>query len=168
MLFIKFPSINVRKLDDPISNINGILRTSFSEAYMKHPYIYKKLLVEELRKYSNKLSEYRHETIKNLRDKIQVRRGVISKDLTVFEGYWQEDANLSLTKSLKILIEYIFEYFRERVYVLIDEFDAPMNSSIGKEHYQYVESLMKEIFSLALKNNKKRKKTIMIGILTFN
>ena len=168
VLFLKFYSIGDYQGEDPISHIKSIIRTSFSEAYKNHPYIYKKLLVEEIRKYSNTNSTYDDEHIETLRDKIQVRGRYISKELQVFQGYWLEDVNFDICRSLRILIEYIFEYFNERVYVLIDEYDALMNSAIEKPYYDYVKSTMSEIYSLALKNNKKIKKTVMVGILPFS
>ncbi len=39
----------------------------------------------------------------------------------------------TLENSLKILSELLYEYFNERVYILIDDYDAPFNSMVEAE-----------------------------------
>ena len=165
VLFIKFCSISDRPGVDSISNIDSTLRQSIAEAYKNHPYIYKKLLVKEIKKYSDARFDSCQTEIEELRNMVQARGIAISEELKIFQEYWLEDQNSSLPKSLRTLIDYIYQYFNTEIYVLIDEYDEPMNSSIGKSHYQYVESTMKCIYSFALKDNIKIQKTIMVGIL---
>ena len=40
----------------------------------------------------------------------------------------------------------LFEHFDEKVFILIDEYDAPINSSIGKPYYNEVLSYMSQIY----------------------
>ena len=165
VLFLKFNSISGHSGEDSISYITGRIRSTCRDAYNSHPYLYKKLLVKEIRNILNIKVDYHHTDIDDLSDMIEARGGAISKALSVYQGYLYKDPNSDLRNFLKELINNIYKYFKKKIYVLIDEYDAPLNSSIGKPYYSYVEGLMKDIYSGALKDNIKVKKTVMIGIL---
>ncbi len=66
--------------------------------------------------------------------------------------------------SLKQLSEYLERYHNEKVVVLIDEYDTPIQASHNK-FYKYAISFMRSLLSGALKDNTSLYKGIITGIL---
>ena len=70
-----------------------------------------------------------------------------------------------IEKSLGLLSRLICKHYGQKVYILIDEYDTPINSAY---QYKYLDSmilLMKNMLGNALKDNKSLEKGIMTGIL---
>ena len=74
----------------------------------------------------------------------------------------QED----LITSIRFLSQLLHEHFDVEVFVLIDEYDRPINSLINHpEPLEDVTLILKQMFRLALKNKEHVKKSYMTGIL---
>ncbi len=78
----------------------------------------------------------------------------------------QED----LKDSLKFLSELLFMHFGQKVYILIDEYDTPINSAYRKfghkhEEFEQVLELFRGIFGSGLKTNTRLEKGVITGIL---
>ncbi|WP_341764119.1 AAA family ATPase [Candidatus Tisiphia endosymbiont of Beris chalybata] len=72
--------------------------------------------------------------------------------------------------SLRFLSELLFMHFGQKVYILIDEYDTPINSSYIKfgsrpEEFEQVLELFRGMFGSALKTNPYLEKGIITGIL---
>jgi len=64
------------------------------------------------------------------------------------------------------LSQLLHEHFDVEAFVLIEEYDSPINSLINQsESLEDVTLILKQMFRLALKNNEHVKKSIMTGIL---
>ncbi|MEO1301330.1 MAG: AAA family ATPase [Bacteroidota bacterium] len=76
-------------------------------------------------------------------------------------------ANLAmLQKSLYFLSELLHEYHGQRVFVLLDEYDAPLNNTFLKPAlYERVLAFMRGLLGKCLKDNAYLEKGIMTGIL---
>jgi hypothetical protein len=62
------------------------------------------------------------------------------------------------------LIDFLFKNFNKKVILLVDEYDAPLNSCLGKPHYSSVLDVINEVYR-GIKDNKQIEKTVMTGIL---
>ena len=83
-------------------------------------------------------------------------------------GYDQtgrEQTTDELMSSIKYLSRMLYQHFKKEVYVLVDEYDAPINSSFGKSYFNYVVNVMHHIFKNGTKGNEYVEKTVMIGSL---
>lgn len=74
-------------------------------------------------------------------------------------------AQKNIEESLGLLSELLHKHYGQKVYILVDEYDTPINSAY---QYGYLESmilLMKNMLGNALKDNASLEKGIMTGIL---
>ena len=67
--------------------------------------------------------------------------------------------------SLLDLTKYLYEYYGQKVVVLIDEYDQPIIDSYVKGYYQEVISFFKTFYGVVLKDNNYLEMGIMTGIL---
>ncbi|WP_341753023.1 MULTISPECIES: AAA family ATPase [unclassified Candidatus Tisiphia] len=77
---------------------------------------------------------------------------------------------VELENSLKFLSDLLFKHFNQKVYILIDEYDTPINSAYMKfgnnsEEFEEVLSLFRAIFGNSLKTNDSLQKGFITGIL---
>ncbi|WP_341750067.1 AAA family ATPase [Candidatus Tisiphia endosymbiont of Sialis lutaria] len=87
------------------------------------------------------------------------------------EKYFSGNINkLDIENSLKFLSELLFAHFGQKVYILIDEYDTPINSSYIKfgnkrEEFEQVLELFRGMFGSSLKTNTCVEKGWITGIL---
>ena len=67
--------------------------------------------------------------------------------------------------ALKDLSQYLREYYQERVMILIDEYDAPIQTGYLNGYYNQVVDFMRNLLSGGLKDNPHLEKGILTGIL---
>ncbi|WP_375334100.1 AAA family ATPase [Candidatus Tisiphia endosymbiont of Xenochironomus xenolabis] len=83
-----------------------------------------------------------------------------------FTGKLIED---DIKNSLKFLSDLLYKHFNQKVYILIDEYDTPINSSYmefgHKEEFNQVLKLFRAIFGNSLKTNDSLQKGVITGIL---
>ncbi|MCC8371863.1 MAG: ATP-binding protein [Rickettsia endosymbiont of Pseudomimeciton antennatum] len=84
-----------------------------------------------------------------------------------FTGKLIED---DIKNSLKFLSDLLYKHFNQKVYILVDEYDTPINSAYMKfgnnsEEFEEVLSLFRAIFGNSLKGNDSLQKGIITGIL---
>ncbi|WP_375330306.1 MULTISPECIES: AAA family ATPase [unclassified Candidatus Tisiphia] len=77
---------------------------------------------------------------------------------------------VELENSLKFLSDLLYKHFNQKVYILIDEYDTPINSAYMKfgnnlEEFEEVLALFRAIFGNSLKTNDSLQKGIITGIL---
>lgn len=75
-----------------------------------------------------------------------------------------------LNNSLKDLSELLFKHFRQKVYILIDEYDTPINSAYLEFGYNINEfnkvlKIFRSIFGSSLKSNDYLERSLIAGIL---
>ncbi|TSJ81238.1 MAG: ATP-binding protein [Candidatus Cardinium sp.] len=72
----------------------------------------------------------------------------------------------ALEKSLKLLSQCLYQHHGQKVYMLIDEYDTPLNKAYGDEVYlKAMVALMRNLFSAGLKSNTALEKGVLTGIL---
>ncbi len=88
------------------------------------------------------------------------------QNLKKLKGLGNYKANhVELRQSLSTLSALLFKHYHQKVYILIDEYDTPLNYAYGKEHFDEVVDFLKGMFGAALKGNFALEKGIMTGIL---
>ncbi|TSJ81441.1 MAG: ATP-binding protein [Candidatus Cardinium sp.] len=71
-----------------------------------------------------------------------------------------------LEKSLKLLSQCLYQHHGRKVYILIDEYDTPLNKAYGNKPYLgAMVAFMRNLFSDALKDNTILEKGVLTGIL---
>ncbi|MCC8400244.1 MAG: AAA family ATPase, partial [Rickettsia endosymbiont of Platyusa sonomae] len=84
-----------------------------------------------------------------------------------FDGKLEKN---DLKDSLRVLSEVLYKHFNQKVYILIDEYDTPINSSYIKfgnkpEEFEQVLELFRGMFGSSLKTNPYLEKGVITGIL---
>jgi hypothetical protein len=70
----------------------------------------------------------------------------------------------TLKSSLKLLMRLIRKHHGKKTYLLIDEYDAPLNYAYNTPHYEKTLELIKGLFSITLKGNTFLKKAVITGV----
>ncbi|MCC8398183.1 MAG: ATP-binding protein [Rickettsia endosymbiont of Labidopullus appendiculatus] len=103
-----------------------------------------------------------------LTDKENLLNDAQKKQLTRY--FTGEFNKVELENSLKFLSDLLYKHFNQKVYILIDEYDTPINSAYMKfgnnlEEFEEVLALFREIFGNSLKGNDSLQKGVITGIL---
>ncbi|WP_286906814.1 AAA family ATPase [Clostridium sp. UBA1652] len=85
----------------------------------------------------------------------QYYNSVINKKASIIE----------LSAALKKLSEYIYTYYNEKVIILIDEYDVPIQAAYVNNYYNEAIEFMRNLLSGAFKDNSSLQKAMITGIL---
>ena len=77
--------------------------------------------------------------------------------------YMKEDANYEF--SLKYLTEYLYKYYKQKVIVIIDEYDSPIVNSYENNYYDEAILFFRNFYSSVLKDNQYLERGFLTGIL---
>ena len=70
-----------------------------------------------------------------------------------------------ISASLRKLSEFLYRHFKQKVYILIDEYDTPLNFARGQEYFDHIALFMKNFLGATLKDNNYLEKGVLTGIL---
>lgn len=87
------------------------------------------------------------------------------RELKKFESIWLETDEGDWKNSLLMLTKYLYEYYGQKVIVLIDEYDHPIIDSYVKGYYDDAIDFFKSFYGTVLKDNNYLEMGIMTGIL---
>ena len=87
------------------------------------------------------------------------------RELKKFENIWLETDEGDWKNSLLMLTRYLYEYYGQKVIVLIDEYDHPIIDSYVKGYYDDAIDFFKSFYGTVLKDNNYLEMGIMTGIL---
>ena len=85
-------------------------------------------------------------------------------DKEIYDSIKNRKNDMDLNTSIELLSEYLFEYYGERVIILIDEYDAPIINAFDKGYYNEAVNFFQTFYSSALKTNNSLKYGILTGI----
>jgi len=85
-------------------------------------------------------------------------------DKEIYDSIKNRKNDIDLNTSIELLSEYLFEYYGERVIILIDEYDAPIINAFDKGYYNEAINFFQVFYSSALKTNDSLKYGILTGI----
>jgi hypothetical protein len=87
------------------------------------------------------------------------------KNLRLFKSIINQESSINeLQSSLHRLMKLIETHHHKKTYLLIDEYDAPLNNAYNTEHYDQTLSLIKALFSITLKGNDYLRKAVITGV----
>ena len=95
---------------------------------------------------------------KDMREKMDER------DKIKFDKIFYEEEKGNYGTSLKLLSNYLYEYYGKSVIILIDEYDAPIINAFDKGYYNEAINFFQTFYSSALKTNNSLKYGILTGI----
>lgn len=91
---------------------------------------------------------------------------ISAADKTTYNEYRKRDLKQNdVEKGLKFLSELLSQHYSQKVYILIDEYDTPLNEAYSAEYFPELVKFMRNLFSNAMKDNPYLEKGIMTGIL---
>lgn len=70
-----------------------------------------------------------------------------------------------LENALKFLSDCLYKHYNQKVVILIDEYDTPLNAAYDKDYFEQMVDFFKSLFGAALKGNDALEKGLMTGIL---
>ena len=181
VIFITFSGIEKDKDND---DIFSAIKTSLSRAFESHMYIYRKLLItciEDFKSFQNENELFNwNDSVGPLKNKLE---DLIRKYNKTYKSESPEYRNMvrfgricfdegelatlkDLRSSIYFLSKLLHQHFGMKVFVLIDEYDAPMNNLTSDlVSLKRVTNFMSEMFKDGLKNNEHIEKAIITGIL---
>ena len=93
-----------------------------------------------------------------------IREKMNEWDKRKFEKVLYEKEDADWIYSLKNLSNYLYEYYRKSVIILIDEYDAPIINAFDKGYYNEAINFFQTFYSSALKTNNSLKYGVLTGI----
>jgi len=183
--FGKYPVIFItfsRGTNDYLSPI----KKSISKAYQQHLYLYRKYLIDFIGVFKNDVQDTEKVRLETKGvDETNLERNLYYliqkyypplinlpkyKELEAFQRICSYNGKAATEDDLKYSIEFLskllFEHFDKKVFVLIDEYDAPINSLLkDPDALKMALELLKEMFAYGLKNSPYLEKSIITGIL---
>jgi hypothetical protein len=91
---------------------------------------------------------------------------LLDHEKKVFEDIlWKRASTEEILTSLLNLSNYLYRYYKVKPWLLIDEYDTPIQSGYLNHHYQEIIGLMRGLLSSALKGNDNINRAIVTGIL---
>ena len=94
-----------------------------------------------------------------------LRENLDERNKKRFEKIWFEEKDGSYEGSLNFLSEILSEYYNEKVFVLIDEYDSPLINAYEFGFYDRAVVFFKELYGDVLKTNVNLKMGILTGIV---
>ena len=158
------------------------IKRSIHNSYRDHEYLYWNLLKKNIQLFKllasgSEFLKTEGESIDQLRMNLESlidryspshRTNPVYTDAEKFKMYLSTDGEMitkdRIVRSITFLSRLLCEYFNKKVFVIVDEYDAPLNSSIGKAHFPSLVGIIREMFR-GIKNNNAIEKVIFTGIL---
>ena len=104
--------------------------------------------------------------ISNLYNEFEyIREKLNEKDLIEFEKIWFKKEDGDYDNSLRLLSEYLYNYYQKKVVLLIDEYDNPLIVANQNGYYKEAINFYRNLYSSALKTNPYLKMGVLTGIV---
>ncbi|PIM92379.1 9-O-acetyl-N-acetylneuraminate esterase [Fusobacterium animalis] len=104
--------------------------------------------------------------ISNLYNEFEfIREKLNEKDLIEFEKIWFKKEDGDYDNSLRLLSEYLYNYYQKKVVLLIDEYDNPLIVANQFNYYKEAINFYRNLYSSALKTNSNLKMGVLTGIV---
>src|SRR5699024_4602235 len=72
---------------------------------------------------------------------------------------------VNLCQSIQVLSRLLYKHYNKKVIILIDEYDVPLNKAYQNRYYEPMISLIRSMFSMALKTNEALYFAVLTGCL---
>ena len=106
------------------------------------------------------------EILSNLYEKFNFLKDSLNeRNKRKFEKIWFDEIDGSYDDALNFLSKILEEYYKEKVVVLIDEYDAPLTMAYEYNFYDRASVFFKEIYGSVLKTNLSLKMGVLTGAI---
>ncbi len=127
-------------------SLKSMKQTNYEDAFDK----FKDIIISEFERHDNILSS----------DKLKPRQR------KVFEDIYSDTADNSVyNTALKLLSDCLYEVYGQKVIVLIDEYDVPLENAYFNGFYNEMINLIRSVFESVLKTNDSLEFAVMTGCL---
>lgn len=147
----------------------NIEKTPYISEQGKYPVIF--ISFKDIKEMSiNNCEEQLKQLISSLyRDNLNVIESLDEFDREDFVNICRKNFNqVTLSNSLKFLSKILYEYYKQKVISLINEYDTPLVSAHQYGYYDEALNLFKGLYSSALKDNPYLHMGVMTGIIRVN
>lgn len=147
----------------------NIEKTPYISEQGKYPVIF--ISFKDIKEMSiNNCEEQLKQLISSLyRDNLNVIESLDEFDREDFVNICRKNFNqVTLSNSLKFLSKILYEYYKQKVIILIDEDDTPLVSAHQYGYYDEALNLFKGLYSSALKDNPYLHMGVMTGVIRVN
>ena len=91
---------------------------------------------------------------------------ISQRERKLLDIYQNAEADINDLKiSLKILSQCLYKHYQQKVIILIDEYDVPLQSAYNNGYYDEMVDFLRSIFSSALKTNDALERGVLTGCL---
>ena len=91
---------------------------------------------------------------------------ISQRERKLLDIYQNAEADIDDLKiSLKILSHCLYKHYQQRVIILIDEYDVPLQSAYNNGYYNEMVDFLRSVFSSALKTNDALERGVLTGCL---
>ena len=98
--------------------------------------------------------------------KILTQKPLDPEEQALFQRHLNKQTNeVELGEALLYLSKLLYQHYQQKVYILIDEYDTPLNFARDQEYFDDMVILMKNFLSNSLKGNPFLQKGVVTGIL---
>ena len=150
---------------------NGLKINKYPEV-MKHqnryPVIFITLKDMKNMKFENQIEQFASLIADIIKQNIEILDDNIidSDDINRLKRLKSETSQMTeLKNSLKYLSSYLKRYYQQKVIILIDEYDVPLQSAYVNGYYDEMVDFLRSVFSTALKTNDSLERGVLTGCL---
>lgn len=162
----EFFNIEKREENKNLFNDLYISRTKYNKEQGKYPIIkinFKSLQSQNWKEMYQKMQEEIRQLFESKRYLLSV---LSDSEKDLYERFVKKEANLAeYEKSIKILSEFLQKYYSQKVILLIDEYDVPIQKGYVEGFYDDIVNFIKNLFSNSLKANDSIEFAVMTGVL---
>ncbi len=156
---------NIDKKEKELFKGLYIEKSEYMKECSKYPVIHVDFKELKRNTYEEVLNQFKIMMSKLFTEKEYVKEVLNEAENRKFELIKNEQATKDdYTQAINLLSLWLFRYHKEKVIILIDEYDAPITNSYVNHIYEEVMSLMRGVFSSSLKGNENLKMGILTGI----
>ena len=148
------------------------LNISHNEEAMRHqnqyPVIFLSLKEMGKIKFESQIEKYRETVSFCAKDNLELLNSpyLLDSEKVLYKKYIDGAANQNeLESSLLNLSYFLHKHYHQKVIILIDEYDVPLQSAYQNNYYDEMVDFLRSIFSSSLKTNNALEKGIMTGCL---
>ncbi len=116
--------------------------------------------------YNNSLEKFKILIQRIFTEKSYIKEVIDKDEKDIFKKYKSRTASeVEYKESIKYLSMWLKKYYKEKVIILIDEYDTPIQAGYNNGFYKEIIEFMRGIFGSALKGNNSVKMGILTGVL---
>jgi hypothetical protein len=159
---------NIDKKEENKSLFDGlyISKSEYYSELSKYPTIFLNLKDLKQESYESTFNMLKSRIADLYRQKAYVKDILDDKEKKIFNLIVGRESELfDLKDSIRFLSKWLEKYHKEKVIILIDEYDAAINESYIRGYYEELMNLIGSLLSSALKDNTSLKLGVLTGVL---